>query len=146
MMRQRLGLGGSMDNVIVVGLPRAQCRGLRYDDEFVKHKMLDTIGDMAMVGRPMLAAYSARSGHALNNKSSPRKLMSDPEAYDLVTIDDPVAASPRFNRTRAAAPGKENVWDADLPLDRPAAAGGRLLCFAMYIGTRAMRAGGGVAS
>ncbi len=91
MMRARgLGLGGSMDNVIVVDESKVlNAEGLRYDDEFVKHKMLDAIGDMAMAGRPMLAAYSAfKSGHALNNKLL-RKLMSDPEAYDLVTIDDP---------------------------------------------------------
>jgi UDP-3-O-[3-hydroxymyristoyl] N-acetylglucosamine deacetylase len=62
--------------------------GLRYDDEFVKHKILDAIGDMAMAGQPLLAAYSAfKSGHALNNKLL-RKLMADPQAYEVVTFDD----------------------------------------------------------
>ena len=91
MMRARgLGLGGSMDNVIVVDESKVlNAEGLRYDDEFVKHKILDAIGDMAMAGRPILAAYSAfKSGHALNNKLL-RLLMSDPANYQIVTIDDP---------------------------------------------------------
>jgi len=68
--------------------------GLRYDDEFVKHKILDAIGDMAMAGQPLLAAYSAfKSGHALNNKLL-RKLMADREAWELVTFDD-AAKAPR---------------------------------------------------
>jgi UDP-3-O-[3-hydroxymyristoyl] N-acetylglucosamine deacetylase len=90
MMRARgLGLGGSMDNVIVVDESRVlNVEGLRYDDEFVKHKILDAIGDMAMAGRPILAAYSAyRSGHALNNKLL-RKLMAEPGNYEIVTIED----------------------------------------------------------
>ena len=90
MMRARgLGLGGSMDNVIVVDERKVlNSEGLRYDDEFVKHKILDAIGDMAMAGHPLLAAYSAfRSGHALNNKLL-RKLMADTEAWEIVTFDD----------------------------------------------------------
>jgi UDP-3-O-[3-hydroxymyristoyl] N-acetylglucosamine deacetylase len=90
MMRARgLGRGGSMDNVIVVDERKVlNTEGLRYDDEFVKHKILDAIGDMAMAGHPLLAAYSAfRSGHALNNKLL-RKLIADPEAWDMVTFDD----------------------------------------------------------
>jgi UDP-3-O-[3-hydroxymyristoyl] N-acetylglucosamine deacetylase len=90
LMRSRgLGLGGSMDNVIVVDDTRVlNSDGLRYDDEFVKHKMLDAIGDMMMAGRPMLAAYSAfRSGHALNNRLL-RALVADPEAWETVTFED----------------------------------------------------------
>jgi UDP-3-O-[3-hydroxymyristoyl] N-acetylglucosamine deacetylase len=90
MMRARgLGLGGSMDNVIVVDDSKVlNSEGLRYDDEFVKHKILDAIGDMAMAGHPLLGAYSAyKSGHALNNKLL-RKLMSAPDAYEIVTFDD----------------------------------------------------------
>ena len=71
MMRSRgLGLGGSMDNAVVVDDYKVlNAGGLRYDDEFVKHKMLDAIGDMYMVGHPLICAYSAfKSGHALNNK------------------------------------------------------------------------------
>ena len=71
MMRARgLGRGGSMDNVIVLDEHKVlNSDGLRYDDEFVKHKMLDAIGDLYLAGHPLLAAYSAfKSGHALNNK------------------------------------------------------------------------------
>jgi len=62
--------------------------GLRYDDEFVKHKILDAMGDLYLLGRPLLAAYSAfRSGHALNNLLL-RQLLSQPDAYELVSFDD----------------------------------------------------------
>ena len=90
MMRARgLGLGGSMDNVIVVDDSRVlNAEGLRYGDEFAKHKILDAIGDLHVLGQPLLAAYSAyRSGHALNNKLL-RKLLADPGAYETVTFDD----------------------------------------------------------
>jgi len=90
MMRSRgLGLGGSMDNAIVVDDYRVlNAEGLRYDDEFVKHKILDAIGDLYIVGRPLLAAYRAfRSGHALNNKLL-RALLADAQAWDVVTFED----------------------------------------------------------
>jgi UDP-3-O-[3-hydroxymyristoyl] N-acetylglucosamine deacetylase len=84
-----LGKGGSMDNVIVLGDTRVLNEGgLRYDDEFAKHKILDAIGDLHVAGRPMLAHYTAyKSGHALNNKLL-RALLADREAYDVVTFDD----------------------------------------------------------
>ena len=83
-----LGKGGSMDNVIVLGDTRVlNAEGLRYDDEFVKHKILDAIGDLHVLGHPLLAAYSAfRSGHALNNLLL-RKLLADPTASEIVTFD-----------------------------------------------------------
>ena len=90
MMRSRgLGLGGSMDNVIVVDDYRVlNSDGLRYDDEFVKHKILDAIGDMWIVGHPLLAAYSAfKSGHALNNKLL-RAVLADASAYEIVSFED----------------------------------------------------------
>jgi UDP-3-O-[3-hydroxymyristoyl] N-acetylglucosamine deacetylase len=90
MMRSRgLGLGGSMNNAIVVDDYKVlNSDGLRYDDEFVKHKILDAIGDMAMAGHPLLTAYSAfKSGHALNNKLL-RALLADNEAWELITFDD----------------------------------------------------------
>ena len=97
MMRARgLGLGGNMDNVIVVDDYRVlNSGGLRYDDEFVKHKILDAIGDLHIAGKPLLASYVAfRSGHALNNKLL-RKLLADESAYDIVSFeraaDAPVA-------------------------------------------------------
>jgi UDP-3-O-[3-hydroxymyristoyl] N-acetylglucosamine deacetylase len=89
-MRARgLGLGGSMNNAIVVSDQRVlNGDGLRYDDEFVKHKILDAIGDLYVVGYPLLAAYSAyKAGHALNNLLL-RELMADSSNYEIVTFDD----------------------------------------------------------
>jgi UDP-3-O-[3-hydroxymyristoyl] N-acetylglucosamine deacetylase len=89
MMRARgLGLGGNMDNVIVVDEYRVlNGEGLRYDDEFVKHKLLDAIGDLHIAGKPLLASYTAfKSGHALNNKLL-RQLLADETAYDIVTFE-----------------------------------------------------------
>ena len=94
LMRSRgLALGGSMDNAVVVGDDKVlNDEGLRVDDEFVKHKILDAIGDMQVLGRPLLAAYSAyRSGHALNNRLL-RKLLDEPDAYQVVTFEDAAAA------------------------------------------------------
>jgi UDP-3-O-[3-hydroxymyristoyl] N-acetylglucosamine deacetylase len=89
-MRARgLGLGGSMDNAIVVDDYRVlNADGLRYDDEFVKHKILDAIGDLYVAGHPLLGAYTAfKSGHALNNKLL-RAVLADESAYDIVTFED----------------------------------------------------------
>jgi UDP-3-O-[3-hydroxymyristoyl] N-acetylglucosamine deacetylase len=89
MMRARgLGLGGNMDNVIVVDDYRVlNTDGLRYGDEFVKHKILDAIGDLYIAGKPLLARYVAfRSGHALNNKLL-RKLLADASAFEIVTFE-----------------------------------------------------------
>ena len=98
LMRSRgLGLGGSMDNVIVVDDNRVlNAEGLRYDDEFVKHKILDAIGDLHVAGKPMLAAYTAfKSGHALNNKLL-RKLLADTSNYEIVSFEDESQAPPGF--------------------------------------------------
>lgn len=89
-MRARgLGRGGSMDNVIVVDDSKVlNAEGLRYGDEFVKHKILDAIGDLHVAGHPMLAHYTAfKSGHALNNKLL-RALFADPQAFEIVTFAD----------------------------------------------------------
>ena len=60
--------------------------GLRYQDEFVKHKILDAIGDLYILGKPLLAAYSAfRSGHALNNQLL-RALLDQPDAWEEVSF------------------------------------------------------------
>jgi UDP-3-O-[3-hydroxymyristoyl] N-acetylglucosamine deacetylase len=96
MMRSRgLGLGGNMDNVIVVDDYRVlNSEGLRYDDEFVKHKILDAIGDLHIAGKPLLASYTAfKSGHALNNKLL-RALLADEAAYEVVTFEK-AADAPR---------------------------------------------------
>ncbi len=96
LMRSRgLGLGGSMDNAIVVGDSRVlNAGGLRYDDEFAKHKILDAMGDLATAGRPLLAHYVAyKSGHALNNQLV-RALLADTTAWEEVTFSD-AAQAPR---------------------------------------------------
>ncbi|HPL77742.1 MAG TPA: UDP-3-O-acyl-N-acetylglucosamine deacetylase [Burkholderiaceae bacterium] len=90
MMRSNgLALGGGLDNAIVMDDYKVLNHdGLRYDDEFVKHKILDAIGDLYLLGKPLLAAYSAfRSGHAMNNRLL-RELLAHPEAYEVVTFDD----------------------------------------------------------
>jgi UDP-3-O-[3-hydroxymyristoyl] N-acetylglucosamine deacetylase len=89
MMRTHgLGLGGGLDNAIVMDDVKVlNADGLRYADEFVKHKILDAIGDLYVVGYPLLAAYSAfRSGHAMNNQLL-RALLARPDAYDIVSFD-----------------------------------------------------------
>jgi UDP-3-O-[3-hydroxymyristoyl] N-acetylglucosamine deacetylase len=89
MMRANgLALGGGLDNAIVMDDYKVlNADGLRYDDEFVKHKILDAMGDLYIVGKPLLAAYSAfRSGHAMNNQLL-RALLAQPEAYEIVTFD-----------------------------------------------------------
>lgn len=90
MMRANgLALGGGLDNAIVMDDYKVlNAGGLRYDDEFVKHKILDAMGDLYLLGKPLLASYSAfRSGHALNNLLL-RELLNHREAWDEVTFDD----------------------------------------------------------
>jgi UDP-3-O-[3-hydroxymyristoyl] N-acetylglucosamine deacetylase len=98
MMRANgLALGGGLDNAIVMDDYKVlNAEGLRYDDEFVKHKILDAMGDLYLVGKPLLASYSARrSGHALNNRLL-RELLNRPEAWDVVSFDDEKRAPSGF--------------------------------------------------
>ena len=92
-----LALGGGLDNAIVMDDYKVlNSDGLRYNDEFVKHKILDAMGDLYLLGKPLLAAYSAfRSGHAMNNKLL-RELLLHPEAYEVVTFEDEKLAPPGF--------------------------------------------------
>ena len=92
-----LALGGGLDNAIVMDDTKVlNVGGLRYDDEFVKHKILDAMGDLYVVGRPLLAAYSAfRSGHAMNNQLL-RELLRHEDAYEIVTFDDEKLAPAGF--------------------------------------------------
>jgi UDP-3-O-[3-hydroxymyristoyl] N-acetylglucosamine deacetylase len=92
-----LGLGGNFENVIVMDEYRVlNADGLRSGDEFAKHKILDAIGDLYLLGRPLIAAYSAyRSGHALNNQLL-RTLLADPAAYEIVSFDDEREAPAAF--------------------------------------------------
>jgi len=84
-----LAKGGSFGNAIVMDEYRVlNADGLRFDDEFVKHKILDAIGDLYLVGHPLLAAYSAhKSGHALNNLLL-RALLADQQAWELVSFTE----------------------------------------------------------
>jgi UDP-3-O-[3-hydroxymyristoyl] N-acetylglucosamine deacetylase len=84
-----LALGGGLDNAIVMDDYKVlNSDGLRYNDEFVKHKILDAVGDLHVLGRPLLAAYSAfRSGHAMNNRLL-RALLAQPDAWETATFDD----------------------------------------------------------
>lgn len=83
-----LARGGSLDNAIVLDEYRVlNSDGLRYDDEFVKHKMLDAIGDLYVLGHPLIAAFSAfKAGHYMNNQLL-RTLLADAEAWEYATFD-----------------------------------------------------------
>jgi UDP-3-O-[3-hydroxymyristoyl] N-acetylglucosamine deacetylase len=98
MMRSHgLAMGGGLDNAIVMDDVKVlNADGLRYQDEFVKHKILDAMGDLYIVGKPLLAAYSAfRSGHAMNNQLL-RALLAQPDAYEIVTFDQDQQAPQGF--------------------------------------------------
>jgi len=84
-----LAKGGSMDNAIVVGDEGVMnTDGLRYEDEFVRHKMLDAIGDLYLFGHSILGAYEGyKSGHALNNQLL-RAMYANPDAWEMVTFDN----------------------------------------------------------
>ncbi|GAB4358135.1 MAG: UDP-3-O-acyl-N-acetylglucosamine deacetylase [Gammaproteobacteria bacterium] len=86
---RKLALGGSLDNAIVVDDFRVVNEdGLRYEDEFVKHKVLDAIGDLYLLGRSLIGAFHGyKSGHGLNNQLL-RALMAEESAWELVTFED----------------------------------------------------------
>ena len=84
-----LARGGSIDNAIVMdSFNILNDDGLRYKDEFVKHKILDAVGDLYLLGHPLIGAFSAhKSGHALNNQIL-RKLLAEEDAWELTTLRD----------------------------------------------------------
>ena len=90
-----LALGGSLDNAIVVDDYRIVNEGgLRYEDEFVKHKVLDAIGDLYQLGHSLIGEFhGVKSGHALNNQLC-RELMAQPDAYEIVTFEGEKAVAP----------------------------------------------------
>ncbi len=92
-----LARGGSLENAIVMDEYRIlNPDGLRYDNEFVRHKILDAIGDLYLVGHPLLASYVAhKSGHMLNNLLL-RALLAQPDAYEIVSFDKLEAAPPAY--------------------------------------------------
>jgi len=83
-----LARGGSLEKAIVSDEYRIlNSDGLRYENEFVRHKILDAIGDLYLIGHPLLASYSAhKSGHTLNNLLL-RELLAQPQAYEVVAFD-----------------------------------------------------------
>ncbi|QFT85646.1 UDP-3-O-[3-hydroxymyristoyl] N-acetylglucosamine deacetylase [Halomonas sp. THAF12] len=90
-----LALGGSLDNAIVVDDYRIVNEGgLRYDDEFVKHKVLDAIGDLYQLGHSLIGEFrGVKSGHALNNQLC-RALMENQDAWEIVTFEEEAAKAP----------------------------------------------------
>ena len=100
---QNLALGGSVDNAIVVDEYRVLNEdGLRYEDEFVKHKILDAIGDLYLLGKSLVGEFRGyKSGHALNNKLL-RALLANKDAWELVTFDDAGTAPISYMRPAAA--------------------------------------------
>lgn len=99
MKSQGLGLGGNLGNAIVIDDEYVlNPEGLRFPDEFVRHKILDAIGDLYIVGHPLIAAFSGhKSGHAMNNALL-RKLLATPSAWEYVSFKDPLDVPSSFHR------------------------------------------------
>ena len=102
--KSNLALGGTMDNAIVMDETRIlNAEGLRFSDEFVRHKILDALGDLYLIGYPLLGRFNAyKSGHALNN-SLVREILLDESNFEIVTFDDnvtsPIDYLPLVNQT-----------------------------------------------
>lgn len=94
-----LAQGGGLENAVVLDEYRVlNADGLRYSDEFVKHKVLDAIGDLYLLGQPLLASFVAhKSGHALNNALA-RQLLATPDAWEYVSFEDAGLAPPSLSR------------------------------------------------
>jgi len=100
---QNLALGGSVENAIVVDEHRVLNEdGLRYEDEFVKHKILDAIGDLYLLGNSLIGEFKGfKSGHALNNRLL-RTLIAQTDAWEMVTFEDANLAPISYMRPVAA--------------------------------------------
>jgi len=85
-----LALGGGLDNAVVLDDYRVlNADGLRFADEFIRHKLLDAIGDLYLLGKPLLASFAAhKSGHALNNQLA-RAVLADRSAFEVVSFERP---------------------------------------------------------
>ena len=94
-----LARGGSLENAIVMDEYRIlNADGLRYENEFVRHKILDAIGDLYLVGHPLLASYTAhKSGHGMNNQLL-RALLAQPDAYEIISFDHVEAAPNAYSQ------------------------------------------------
>lgn len=102
MLREKgLGRGGSLENAIVIDDFRVlNADGLRFDDEFVKHKALDAVGDLYTLGHPLIGAYIGhKSGHALNNQLA-RALLADESAFEMVSFEEPDEVPAAFANLR----------------------------------------------
>ena len=99
-----LGLGGSLQNAIVLDEYRVlNSEGLRYDNEFVKHKVLDAIGDLYLLGHPLIGEYTAfKSGHGLNNAVA-RALLARKDAFELVAFAEPADVPSAFQGWQLSA-------------------------------------------
>ncbi len=96
--RNGLGRGGNLNNAIVIDDDAAVLNtgGLRFKDEFVRHKILDAIGDLYIVGHPIIGFFTGyKSGHAINNKLL-RKMLNTPESWEYVTFDSEESVPPGF--------------------------------------------------
>ncbi len=100
---RNLALGGSMENAIVIDDFRILNEdGLRYEDEFVKHKVLDAIGDLYLLGKSLIGEFKGhKSGHGLNNRLL-RELIRRPDAWEMVTFEGREARSPISYKSSAA--------------------------------------------
>jgi UDP-3-O-[3-hydroxymyristoyl] N-acetylglucosamine deacetylase len=98
-----LALGGSLDNAVVVDDYRILNEdGLRYEDEFVKHKILDAVGDLYLLGHSLIGAFSGyKSGHELNNQLL-RALLADKTAWEMATFEDEASAAQSVSFLRPA--------------------------------------------
>ena len=108
MLRQNgLALGGSLDNAIVLGETGVLNNALRFEDEFVRHKILDAVGDLALVGYPVIGHLVAhRAGHALHTEFA-AKILEETNAWRLVEATADAAALPLADPSRARAAARE---------------------------------------
>ncbi|MGK0170301.1 MAG: UDP-3-O-[3-hydroxymyristoyl] N-acetylglucosamine deacetylase [Gammaproteobacteria bacterium] len=104
--QNNLARGGNLDNAIIFDDYRVlNDDGLRYEDEFVKHKVLDAIGDLYLLGHSLIGSFEGyKSGHALNNKLL-RELLRQRSAWEMVTYEDPTDAPIIFMQPASAAIG-----------------------------------------
>jgi UDP-3-O-[3-hydroxymyristoyl] N-acetylglucosamine deacetylase len=112
--RHNLALGGTLENAIVLddaGMLNEE--GLRYRDEFVKHKILDAIGDLYLLGHGIIGAFSGyKSGHGLNNRLL-RELLAQEDAWELVSFSSPAEAPISYARMNEADPEEERTEEED---------------------------------
>ena len=100
MRKSGLALGGSLENAVVIGETGVLNNKLRFDDEFVRHKILDAVGDLALLGHPLLGRLEAtKAGHALHAAVA-QKLLATPGAYELL----PGIGSPAHEPAHEPAP------------------------------------------